>query len=163
MAQPGRRSAAAASVLRLAPNRARPRLSPPTALTKDERMIFDLVAAENQHLAATDAPLLAAFAQASIKVFKLAKKEDVAAWERACRVQAMYSTKLRISPQTCTDPQSIGRRRKDAEAFGPLRKPWLDYGDDEDEGEPVRPPRSADFRSERQKAEGIRFPGNDDD
>jgi hypothetical protein len=113
MAQPGRRSVAAASVLRLATPRTRPRLSPPTSLTKDERIIFDLVAIENQHLAATDGPLLAAFAQASIKVFKLAKKEDVAAWERACRVQAMYATKLRISPQTCTDPQSIGRRRKD--------------------------------------------------
>ena len=57
--------------------------------------------------------LVAAFAIATVKVFELAKTDDVAGWEKACRVQAMYATKLRLSPQATCDPQTIGRRRKD--------------------------------------------------
>jgi len=131
MAQPGRRSAEAAAVLRLAPTRRRPRLIPPAPLTKAEQAIFDLVASENPHLAATDTPLLASYAQAVVKTMKLARKGDaVGDWEKSARVMAMLATKLRVSPQSSTDPQAIGRRRKDDPGgFGILRKPWEGYDD----------------------------------
>ena len=113
MAQPGRKSATEASVVRLATTGHRPKLSPPSSLTKDERSIFNLIVSENRHLTPTDMPMVAAFAQASVKVFELAKKDDVQEWERACRIQAMYATKLRLTPQSTQDPQTLGRRRKD--------------------------------------------------
>src|SRR6516164_8927890 len=102
MAQPGRKSAAA-SMVRPATAMPRPRLSPPSPLTNDEHAIFDLTVAKYGHLKPGDAVLVAAFAIASVKVFRLAKKtKDVAGWGRVCRVQAMYATKLRISPQSTT-------------------------------------------------------------
>jgi hypothetical protein len=137
MAQPGRRSAAAASVLRVAPTRGRRRLTPPTSLTKPEQAIFDAIAADNAHLTATDTALLASYAQAVVKTMKLAKEKGaVADWERAARVAAMLATKLRITPQATTDPQSIGRRRKDdCGGFGvhwSQDGPWIGKSEDDD-------------------------------
>jgi hypothetical protein len=139
MAQSGRKSFADIS-MGPRPTRPRPRLSSPQPLTKSQQLVFDLVVAKNRHLLPTDAPMVARFAIATDMVFRLAKTKDIAGWERACRVQAMYSTKLRISPQATTDPQSIGRRRKDDndDAIRELirmneEKPWHFDGADNDQ------------------------------
>jgi hypothetical protein len=64
-------------------------------------------------LVAADEPLLALFVLGLSKANELARGEDVAAWEKAVRVTLSIGTKLRLTPQATTDPQQIGRRRKD--------------------------------------------------
>jgi hypothetical protein len=88
-------------------------LSSPEQLTKPQQAIFNLTVAKHGHLKAGDVMMIAAFAIATSKVFELAKTDDIAGFDKVCRLQAMYATRLRISPQACVDPQSIGRRRKD--------------------------------------------------
>jgi phage terminase small subunit len=80
-------------------------------LSTDERLLFMETAATHRHLTAGDQAMLAAFAQASVKSRKLAKKPDTQAWERATRVMAMLATKLRLTPQATSDPQKLGRKR----------------------------------------------------
>jgi hypothetical protein len=76
-------------------------------------MFFVQIAAANRHLTETDKTLVAAFVQAASLSTKLAKKADLAGWERATRVLMSRATKLRLTPQACIDPQTLGRRRKD--------------------------------------------------
>jgi hypothetical protein len=116
MAQRGRKSAASLlTVVSPETTSIRPRLSPMVPLTSDERAIFALVVAQNPHLTATDMPLLTSFAQASVKVFKLSKRDDTRAWERACRVQAMFATKLRLTAQSAASGKVVSRNRRDAQ------------------------------------------------
>lgn len=114
MTQPGRRSAAAASVVQPATNGPRPRLIPPSSLTKAERAIFTSIAATARHLTETDTVLLAAYATAVAKTARLGKGKDTADWERSARVMAMLATKLRLTPQATASPQTIARQRKNA-------------------------------------------------
>jgi hypothetical protein len=145
MAQRGRQSAAALSVVRLAPKRARPRLTAPSSLTKAEQSIFDAIASDNDHLTPTDSAMLAAYAQAALKTFKLAREKGaVQDWERAARVMAMLGTKLRITAQAAVDPKTLGRRRADCGGFGVSWQqmqagdgPWVGQRDDDDDIEDI--------------------------
>ena len=130
MAQRGRKSAESLlTVVSPGTTGLRPRLSPMAALTKDEQAIFTLVIGQNPHLTVTDAPLLTAFAQASAKAYKLVKKDDTRAWERACRVQAMLATKLRLTPQSSASGKVIGRLRRDGAPLSPIAQYLADNPD----------------------------------
>jgi hypothetical protein len=103
----------------------RTQLSPLTPMPTDAQLVFDLVVRENGHLTQSDVPLVMGYALACMRVFNA--RGNTAEWERACRVMMAYATKLRVSPQACIDPVSLGRRRKD-QPQGPA--PW-EYRDDD--------------------------------
>jgi hypothetical protein len=113
MRQPGRKSAAEENVIKLAPTSARS-LTASSKLSTDEQSTFTKLALANQHLTPSDAPLLTLYVQSLSKAAKLARGKDVAAFDKAARLALIIGTKLRLTPQSSTDPQSIGRRRKDA-------------------------------------------------
>lgn len=110
MAQRGRKSHFNAVSLDV--TTARPRLIAPANLTKTEAALFAELAATNPHLKAGDKPLLAIYAQGLIKVQKLARQADTAAWEKAVRACLSMATKLRITPQSTAHPESAGRKRQ---------------------------------------------------
>jgi hypothetical protein len=56
-----------------------------------------------------------------------AKRKGPQYWERESRVMMAYGTKLRITPQSQTEPKTAARLRAEAE-LASQRKPW-----DEDE------------------------------
>ena len=65
------------------------------------------------HFVPTDAALLASLAQATVMARKAARDPGkLSVWERAVRVQAMLSTKLRLTPQARTDPKTVGRQQQ---------------------------------------------------
>jgi hypothetical protein len=71
----------------------RPRITPPSSLTKAERSLFTELAASAEHLRPTDAPLLASYVQATIASRRSARdpsKVDV--WEKATRLQMSLAT-----------------------------------------------------------------------
>ena len=99
----------------LAVNGDGPRLEPPAYLTEPERALFaELVAVcPAQQFVASDVPLLASYVQATIlarSAVKRAGKDSraLSTWEKATKVQAMLSTKLRLTPHSRTDPKTIG-------------------------------------------------------
>jgi hypothetical protein len=97
----------------------RPRITPPSSLTKAERSLFTELAASAEHLRPTDAPLLASYVQATIASRRSARdpsKVDV--WEKATRLQMSLATKLRLTAQSRTDTRTVGRQ----EPPGP--HPW---------------------------------------
>ena len=108
MRQRGRKSAASLSVISVD---GRPsRLAPPAYLNKVERAVFTELASSG-HFIETDAGLLASLAQATVMARKAARDPaKLSVWERAVRVQAMLSTKLRLTPQARCDPKTIGRQ-----------------------------------------------------
>ena len=110
MRQRGRRSAAALEVINVD---GRPsRLQPPRYLNKIETAVFVELAATG-HFVPTDTGLLASLAQATIMARKAARDPaKLSVWERAVRVQAMLSTKLRLTPQARTDPKTVGRQQQ---------------------------------------------------
>jgi hypothetical protein len=110
MRQRGRKSGASLAVIAVD---GRPdRLEPPRYLNKAEKAVFTELAANGRFIA-TDAGLLASLAQATVMTRKAARDPaNSAAWERAVKVQAMLSTKLRLTPQARTDPKTVGRQRQ---------------------------------------------------
>ena len=115
MPKRGRPSASSLNVVPLGVPASRPKLSPPSLLTKGERSLFAETTSTNPHLRAADAPLLAAYVQALSKTFRLARRSDpasVAAWEKSARVSISLATKLRITAQSQVHPESAGRQRK---------------------------------------------------
>jgi hypothetical protein len=109
MAQRGRKSSL--NVVPLAVNVGRPQLTAPATLTKPERRLFIEIATANLHLKVGDVPLLAMYVQGLAKVQKLAKQADVAAWEKGVRAVLSMATKLRITPQSTTHPETAARKR----------------------------------------------------
>jgi hypothetical protein len=107
--QRGRKSPNA-TIVALRPTPLRPRLTPPTTLTDAERDIFSETAAQHPHLKPGDAMILAAFAQASVRSFKLAKKHDTAAWEKSVRAMLALARSLRLTPQSHTRAEALGRK-----------------------------------------------------
>jgi hypothetical protein len=82
------------------------RLQPPASLRKAERTVFVQVinACSPHHFSESDLPLLISYAQATVLAHSLAHRAgEIAAWERATRVQMALATKLRLTPQTRTD------------------------------------------------------------
>ena len=87
------------------------RLDPPRYLNKAEAAVFTELAATG-HFVPTDAGLLASLAQATIMARKAARDPaKLSVWERAVKIQAMLSTKLRLTPQARTDPKTVGRQQ----------------------------------------------------
>jgi len=88
------------------------RINAPAYLSKPERMLFDQIvnACAPAHFALADVTLLASYVQASLIAQDTARDPGkVTEWEKAVRVQAMLATKLRLSPQSRTDPKTIAR------------------------------------------------------
>jgi hypothetical protein len=118
--QRGRKSSAS-TIIPLDVTGARPKLSPPSILSTVERTLFTELANGNQHLTAPDAALLAGYVQALNKMQRLAKKSDIAAWEKATRVALALGRSLRLTPQSTVRPETVGRHRAD-QPRGPA--PW---------------------------------------
>jgi uncharacterized protein len=110
MIQRGRKSSL--NVVALNPTATRPRLTAPSMLTKAEAKLFVETVAANRHLRAADTAMLAAYAQAMIKTFRLARQSDTASWEKSARVAMALATKLRITAQSQVHPESAGRKRQ---------------------------------------------------
>lgn len=72
-----------------------------------------MLAAANRHLTVTDGPLLAVYVQAVTRTHRLGRGKDVGGWEKSARLAMALARSLRLTPQSTTDPQTIGRRRKD--------------------------------------------------
>jgi hypothetical protein len=99
-----------------------PKLTPPPDLRDDERALFiELIdATDTRHFRPTDLPLLTSFIQATLLARSTAYNPNkVATWEKAVRVQAALATRLRLSPQSRTDPKTIGRQQA-----RPFKRPW---------------------------------------
>ncbi len=102
-----------------------PRLTAPSGLNAKERELFkELVSAsEPDHFRETDIPLLVSLAQATLLAHKLGRNPNqVVGWEKACRVQAMLATKLRMTPQSRTDPKTIARMRPNDVGIAPWHR-----------------------------------------
>ena len=111
MRQRGRKSSADLSTLPVI-DVALMRLAPPRYLNKTEAAVFSELAATG-HFVPTDAALLASLAQATVMARNAARdQEKSAVWERAVKMQAMLSTKLRLTPQARTDPKTVGRQQQ---------------------------------------------------
>ena len=78
----------------------RPRVTPPSSLTKAERSLFIELAANAEHLRPTDTPLLASYVQATIASRRSARdpsKVDV--WEKATRLQMSLVRNCQIAEE----------------------------------------------------------------
>jgi hypothetical protein len=110
MRQRGRKSSAALLTFSVVDG-TRPRLTPPSSLTKSERSLFIELASGAEHLRPTDAPLLASYVQAIIASRRSARdpsKLDI--WDKATRLQMSLATKLRLTAQSRADPKTVGRQ-----------------------------------------------------
>jgi hypothetical protein len=68
-----------------------------------------------KHFVPSDLPLLISFVQATLLSRKaIAKaagdKDALATWEKATRMQATLATRLRLAPQSRTDPKTLARQ-----------------------------------------------------
>lgn len=75
--------------------------------------------------------VLAAFAQASVRSFRLAKKEDTAAWEKSVRAMLALARSLRLTPISSARPEALGRSRRD---YSSGQEPWhrKEYHDEDE-------------------------------
>jgi hypothetical protein len=142
MRQRGRKSAAAREIEPHAIIGAS-RLIAPSSLTKAEQKAFTelMACCDPAHFRESDVPLLISFVQATLAARKAARDPGKAArWERSIRLQMSLATKLRLSPQSRIDPETIGRQQM---YQGPLRKPWepvkpVPWEDECDDDHPVK-------------------------
>ena len=125
MIRPGRKSAAQLSMPPL--NGGPPRLDPPEFLSEPERKLFlELTeACSPGHFVRSDLPLLTAFVQATELSRSAIRRagDDPAAlgqWDRATKMIGMLATRLRLSPQSRSEPRSVARHLP-----SPLPRPWL--------------------------------------
>ena len=112
MRQRGRRSAANLATPRI--NGEPPRLNPPAHLSVGERALFEelIAACDPAHFRESDQPLLSSYVQATLIARDAARDPDkIMLWERAVRMQATLATRLRLSPQSRTDPKTIARQQ----------------------------------------------------
>jgi phage terminase small subunit len=124
MKQRGRKSAAALAVVAVdgKPNR----LQPPDHLSPDERRRFvDLVSAcDPEHFRASDLPLVCRFVEADALAEQAARElrtngavsdGRASPWlvvqEKAVRALTALALRLRLSPQSRTDPKTLARQQ----------------------------------------------------
>jgi hypothetical protein len=110
-----RTSANASNVVALGTSRVRPKITPIGTLTKAERRVFDHTVRENGHLKHADAQMLEMYSISCCRVVA-AKRKGPEVWEREARVMMAYATKLRITPQSTTEPRTAARRRAEQAA-----------------------------------------------
>jgi hypothetical protein len=136
MQQRGRRSAAALS---LAVDGAPQRLEPPEGLSKAVAKQFREMVAEVKpsHFVASDLPLMAAYAQATVLNREYALAVEAGDWkalvpfERTCKLMAILATKLRLCPQSRIDARvAESRTRRQSSSAALLR--GVPRGEDED-------------------------------
>jgi hypothetical protein len=128
MIQRGRKSSNAKIVALPTPHRAR--LTAPKTLTVSERAIFNETAAQHSHLKPGDTMILAAFAQASVRSFKLAKTSDTRAWEQSVRAMLALARSLRLTPISQTRAETLGRKRDQSP---PSYYETMQQGDDDEQ------------------------------
>jgi hypothetical protein len=90
------------------------RLEPPSYLTRPETELFEeLVAAcSADHFRISDLPVLVSLVQATLLARSAGRDPAmVAEFDRVARLQATLATKLRLTPQSRTDPKNIGRQQ----------------------------------------------------
>jgi hypothetical protein len=141
MRQRGRKSAAASAIEpHVIPGTSR--LTPPSSLTKAEQTAFTelMASCDPAHFRESDMPLLISYIQATATARKTARDPAKAGlWEKAVRLQAMLATRLRLSPQSRIDPETIGRQQG---FYNGLRKPWEPKPpppwDDECDDQPIK-------------------------
>ena len=127
MRQRGRRSSASLAIL---PNvdDMPSRLTVPSHLSDNERRLFaELVrSCAANHFVKSDTVLLTSFVQATLMVRRAAvgmvgDLSQVGIFEKGVKLQAVLATRLRLSPQSRTDPKTTGRQAA-AHWTGP--QPW---------------------------------------
>lgn len=132
MGSRGRKSTAELSVI--AVDGKPSRLEPPASLSEAERTIFTALVAscDPRHFQASDLPLLVRYCEActlgDLAATELRRdgavvKGKASPWiviqEKSVRAMVALSMRLRLSPQSRTDPKTIGRQQT------PIgRKPW---------------------------------------
>jgi len=110
MRQRGRKSAELLTFPAVDGSRAR--ITPPSSLTKLERSLFTELAADAGHLVQADAPLLASYVQAVILSRRAGRDpRRIDTWEVSTRLMGSLATKLRLTPQSRTDPKTLTRRQ----------------------------------------------------
>ncbi|HEX9072974.1 MAG TPA: P27 family phage terminase small subunit [Pseudolabrys sp.] len=143
----GRKSTAELSVI--AVDGKPPRLEPPASLSEAERIIFTALVAscDARHFQASDLPLLVRYCEAcalaDLAAAELRRdgavvKGKASPWiviqEKAVRAMVALSMRLRLSPQSRTDPRTVGRRPT---LIGPkaweVRPAWLPGEENDDE------------------------------
>jgi hypothetical protein len=131
--KPGRPNSFERNVVPLRGNARRSPLTPPAMLTKSERLLFIEIVSTNPHLVDADGPIVAAYSQAMVKTYRLAKKPDfIAEWEKAGRLTLALARSLRLTPQAAIDPQALGRHRRDqADPGGPAMRDQNHLDDDD--------------------------------
>jgi hypothetical protein len=109
MRQRGRKSA---DLIPLRVDGSPPRLEPPATLQDDERALFvELIGAcPAEQFGKSDLPLLISFIEATLLARNNAHDPArIDTWERAIRLQATLATRLRLAPQSRTDPKTLSR------------------------------------------------------
>jgi hypothetical protein len=133
MPQRGRKSADHLAALSVTGER--PRLTPPSSLSTDERKLFaELVSGcDASHFRISDLPLLISYVQATLIAQTAARDPSkIMLWEKAVRMQATLATRLRLAPQSRVDPKTLDRQQH----FPGLRKPWeAPWHREEEEGD----------------------------
>jgi len=111
-----RKSSAALSIIPI--TSARKRISPPTDLSRPEADLFRAIAAQcaPDHFTESDGPLLVSYCQATLLSRRAAKElaagnsKALLIWDRATRMQSTLSTRLRLAPQSRSDPKTVSRK-----------------------------------------------------
>ena len=123
MAQRGRKPSATIVALSAATDMP-PRRTAPSFLSNAERSLFTEIieGTDPRHFVAGDLPLLTSYVKVSLLVrdapSDLSDAEALTAWQRAVRLQTLLATKLRLTPQTRSDPKTVAREQRQ----GP--QPW---------------------------------------
>lgn len=110
-----------------------PRLTAPAGLKSAERKLFEEIAnaVAAKHFQPADTSLIVSYVQATLLAHSTAGKPlQVAVFEKACRLQMALATKLRLTPQSRTDPKTQGRMQPP----NGIKRPWEIGGpwDDDD-------------------------------
>jgi len=80
-------------------------------LPKAERELFDQIAQSVRHLVPSDALLLELYACTAVLARKTARDPSlISAHERMTRLLLSLATKLRLTPQSRSDPKTVGRQ-----------------------------------------------------
>ena len=122
MRQRGRKSVE--NLLTLRVDGTPPRLQPPPGLTKAEVRLFEQLinSTSPTHFAESDLPLLVTYVQSTVMARRAVRDlKKIAIWEKAVRMQAVLSTKLRLAPQSRTDANTTARQMPPIRSGPP---PW---------------------------------------
>jgi hypothetical protein len=110
----GRPSVAEQEVIPLFPRSKK--LQPPPELSAKEAALFrDIVSnSPSGQFVSNDVGLLATYCQSTVAAREAAKNLDdpdaLKVWDRACKIQCMTATKLRLTPSSRLNPTTLARK-----------------------------------------------------